>query len=280
MEILLKSKSPDYFLECFLEYLWLKPSNALWRSIESYKFCKVFQRIKTPPILDIGCGEGSFEEIVLENIDVAVDSSRIEIEGAKIKKKKGIIKEIILADAKNLPFKKEVFRTVVSNSVIEHIIEVDNVLSEVKRVLKNGGNTVITATTPDFNRQSIIVSLLRGLRLEKISSIYLTKRNNFFQHHTLIDSEEWINKFEKAKLKVQFWEYYCPKETIRVFEILNLVFSPDWLLGKNPFRDAINFLGQLIGKKRIIDMYKKLVKKYALYECGRKTGAGLILQAN
>ena len=45
----------------------------------------------------------------------------------------------IIGDAKKLPFKDSIFDAIISNSVLEHIFDINSVVHECHRVLKNGG---------------------------------------------------------------------------------------------------------------------------------------------
>ena len=56
--------------------------------------------------------------------------------------------DIIIADARSLPFRKNDFDIVISNQLIEHIIDVDSFLIEINRVLKNKGFVIIS--TPNL----------------------------------------------------------------------------------------------------------------------------------
>ena len=45
----------------------------------------------------------------------------------------------IISDARKLPFKNQIFEAIICNSVLEHIFDVEIVVAECARVLKNGG---------------------------------------------------------------------------------------------------------------------------------------------
>ncbi|MFN6992331.1 MAG: methyltransferase domain-containing protein, partial [Fervidobacterium sp.] len=70
------------------------------------------------------------------------------------------LKDVIITDLnKSFPLKNESFDTVVSMDVIEHLYDVDNFLSEIYRILKNGGKAIIS--TPNLiswrNRLNILL---------------------------------------------------------------------------------------------------------------------------
>jgi len=76
------------------------------------------------PVLDIGCGDGRNSVFVFKNkkIDVGLDPDSRSVTEAK---KAVFIKKRFKAKVQKLPFKSNSFRTVVSNSVFEHIKEDD-----------------------------------------------------------------------------------------------------------------------------------------------------------
>lgn len=106
------------------------------------EFCQK-KRIK---ILDLGCGTGSVAECFMnEHKVVGLDSMRESIIYASkrgIKARKGNIED--------MPFKKESFDVVLCLDVLEHIKNDKKAVKEVYRVLRNGGNLIITVPAFDF----------------------------------------------------------------------------------------------------------------------------------
>lgn len=99
---------------------------------------KIFTNKK---ILDLGCGHGT-DSIVLENFArsvVGVDIQRYK--EWKVLKSRKI--EYIKADASKLPFKDNTFDGVYLKDLLHHANDVNAILSEIKRVTKNGGNVII-----------------------------------------------------------------------------------------------------------------------------------------
>ena len=100
-------------------------------------------------LLDLGCGEGrhALSAYIARDLKVyAVDLSLSDLKTTKSRfiesyesenKKKTL--SIAAADAKNLPFQDNEFDSVICSEVLEHIHDYKSVLSEISRVLKNGG---------------------------------------------------------------------------------------------------------------------------------------------
>ncbi|MDH5771250.1 MAG: class I SAM-dependent methyltransferase [Candidatus Bathyarchaeota archaeon] len=96
-------------------------------------------------LLDLGCGQGYltryFSKLGIEA--VGVDISRKLVKDAK---KNVPSRSFLLADGVKLPFREEVFKTVVLNDVLEHVPYnlANPLLNEIRRTLKVGGKLYIS----------------------------------------------------------------------------------------------------------------------------------------
>ena len=109
----------------------MAPHRALLRSIESRFMVEV---PLLHPVLDVGCGDGHFASVTFsEPIDVGLDPwERDLVECATLRPQ--VYKELVLASATEMPFADESFQTVISNSVLEHIPDVEMTVREIARV--------------------------------------------------------------------------------------------------------------------------------------------------
>lgn len=109
-------------------------------------------------VLDVGCYDGTISALIKEggNEVLGVDISERAVELAK---GKGI--EARVADMSNrLPFPDSFFDVIFAGEVVEHILDVDFLMAEIKRALKEHGFVVIT--TPNLASLGRRILLLLG----------------------------------------------------------------------------------------------------------------------
>lgn len=93
-------------------------------------------------LLDIGCGRGGIGKYFTDT-DVTVVG--VEIDGNALKQAKEY-ESVIQYDLEqgSLPFTDEVFDGVIAKDILEHIIHPASIVSEMFRVLRPGGRTVVS----------------------------------------------------------------------------------------------------------------------------------------
>jgi ubiquinone/menaquinone biosynthesis C-methylase UbiE len=91
----------------------------------------------TGEMLDFGCGRKPYKNLFKVSKYVAVD---IEVSGHSHKNS-----EVdVFYNGENLPFPNEVFGSLFCSEVLEHVFNLEGILSELHRVLKKGAQGLIT----------------------------------------------------------------------------------------------------------------------------------------
>ncbi len=111
---------------------------------------------KVGRVLDVGCLDGTIGELFLKlgNEVYGIDASEPALEKARargVKAQRGNVEE-------RFPFDDAMFDAVFAGEIIEHIFDVDSMLSEIRRVVKPGGAFVVT--TPNlaaFGRRLLLL---------------------------------------------------------------------------------------------------------------------------
>lgn len=199
----------QYYLDHYTKEYWFAPQDVLLRSVEANIISAI--RFKHP-ILDIGIGDGGISRFLFQKkvkIDVGID---IDESGLAKAREIGIYKEVICADAQNMPFKSASFNTVVSNSTFEHIEDDLKAVKEVSRVLKRNGLFFITIPTPFL--ESTVLAIEGNNKKARLALNNLNKRVQHLHYRSL---KEWKKIFRKNNMRVIYYKYYYPEETTKVW---------------------------------------------------------------
>lgn len=190
-----------------LKYLLVSPfSLAFVRSVE----CRLLSKYKMDsPILDIGCGDGLFAKIFFSKQQTiyGIDMDQKEVELARISK---TYKSVKISDALDMPFKDEFFRTVFTNSVLEHTYSLPLALREIARVLKKNGKLYVTIPSDRFTKELFFTKFLAKMHLKILSHLYETFFLRLFKVNkkNLLDVNGWKKEFKRAGLKIEQYQYY------------------------------------------------------------------------
>src|SRR4051794_20314180 len=110
--------------------------------------------------LDLGCGDGRLTPSLRARRIVGADVSEVALERARTRLKELEIELVPLTPDRALPFPDNSFDLVLCAETIEHVVDVQVLLSEVRRVLTPGGRLAIS--TPAHGRMTGLSMLLRG----------------------------------------------------------------------------------------------------------------------
>ncbi len=209
--------SRDYLVD-LLDAYWFAPPVALWRAVElrataSIRFHK--------PLLDLGCGDGLIGQILFGapgSADAGLDPWMGQLQQAA---ELGVYHHTHQGFGHALPYASGYFATVFSNSVLEHIRDVEPVLREVSRVLEPQGRFVFTVPSDAFR------SMLHGyqLRLSKgdtqAAEAYAATIDDQLEHYHYHTPQEWEGLLSRAGMVLLHAHYYMPPEATRFWDRMN-----------------------------------------------------------
>src|SRR3989344_8960779 len=121
--------------------------NQIWKEARDRNRSNIISLLdedSNATVVDIGCGDGQvtmrYKEKILSKEITGVDGVRKRLNAAKRRGAK-----IVFADLEEeWPFKNKEFDVVISNQVIEHVLDIDNFIKEIYRILKPGGYCVVS----------------------------------------------------------------------------------------------------------------------------------------
>lgn len=101
-----------------------------------YQSIKSFSNNISGKILDVGCGHKPYQHLFSSSEYIG-----LEIDSTYNREQK---KADYFYDGKTFPFEDSSFTAIVCNQVLEHVFEPTNLLNEISRCLKPGGNLLIS----------------------------------------------------------------------------------------------------------------------------------------
>jgi SAM-dependent methyltransferase len=197
-------------------YVSLTPlALAFERSLECGIFAsRPFER----PILDIGCGDGIFTSVLFdEKVDTGIDPNATELEHAR---KLDCYSRLIRCWGDAIPEPDGRYRTIFSNSVMEHIPDITPVLAEAYRLLGPGGMLYLTVPTDRFERGAVVSRLLSALRLHALDEKFRRFYNRFWVHYHCYTPQRWSSLISEAGFSIQTIRAYDPKDVCTLNDLL------------------------------------------------------------
>jgi SAM-dependent methyltransferase len=202
------------------DFLWqhlksLPAFRALLRAVEARFYQDLLPLDE--PVLDVGCGDGHFASVVFSQpLAAGIDphpGALLEAQG------RGAYRVLGLALGGALPFPNGQFATVVSNSVLEHIPDVDPVLAEIARILQPGGRFIFCVPGEHFTELLFFTQLFRRLHLEGLARGYERFFDVISRHHHCDDPEVWRTRLAGAGLRITTSFYYFSERALHALDL-------------------------------------------------------------
>ncbi len=224
------------------------------------------------PILDIGCGEGLFAKMLFaEKIDTGIDPNPREIERAR---ELDIYNELIICKGDTIPKPDGYYRTIFSNSVVEHIPDLEPVLREAFRLLAPGGRLYLTVPSDKFDHYTVINQTLTAIGLGDLAARFRAFYNRFWQHYHYHSPAGWEAIARRVRFKLIASHTYGPKGVCLLNDAL-VPFSALELATKRLFNRWTLFPGV----RRVVLYPVYLLARSLLRGAERTNGGGLVFLA-
>lgn len=222
----------DNLTQTHKDYLWLHIKDlpyfrALLRAVES----RLYQNLALPqPVLDIGCGDGHFASTAFEApLDIGLDPWYAALHEAAAA---GGHRFLVQYDGSRMPFTGNTFGSAISNSVLEHIPDIQTVLLETARILKPGAPFYFTVPNHNFDPNLSAARILDKLGLTSLAGSYRRFFDRIARHHHLDSPQVWHKRLEEAGFWVEEWHNYYSHNAQRVTEIGHYLGLPALLYKK------------------------------------------------
>ena len=202
----------NYFLRLYLRDRPLFLSLIRAREAELYQRFLPLKR----PALDIGVGDGFFTKVTFgQEFDVGLDLKNSRINEAR---KLNIYKKLVIYDGVKIPSPNNSFNTVISNCVLEHVLDLKALLKEVYRVLKPNGTFLVTVMAKPWEDN------LFGAKI--FGRFYKDWMRKTQIHRNLLTGQEWDEVFRKSGLKIEKAIGYLTPQACQLIDICHYLSLP------------------------------------------------------
>lgn len=190
------------------------PLHGLWRGIEAAQLTDV---VFEEPILDLGCGHGKFAAQYFDHkLKLGLDLSQKALKRAE---RSQAHQARVLANAARVPVRDDFFATVFSNSAVEHMPPLRDVLREVFRILRPGGTFVFTVPSHLLGKYLFCTSLFEKLGLDSLAEWYIETLNRQKDHLHCYDHKTWEGLLTAAGLEMAHYKYYLCPAVVRAWDL-------------------------------------------------------------
>jgi len=200
------------------DFLWLQLRDlpyfrALLRAVEA----RFYQDLVLPsPVLDLGCGDGHFATIAFERpLDVGLDPWWKPLRQTA---RRGGYRITVHGFGDRMPFSDGYFSSCISNSVLEHIPDVEAVLYEVARVLKPGSPFVFCVPNHQFLQTLSVSRFFDRLGLRMLAEAYRRFFNRVSRHYHCDSPEVWSERLQRSGFTIQCWWHYFSPSALHTLE--------------------------------------------------------------
>jgi ubiquinone/menaquinone biosynthesis C-methylase UbiE len=159
------------------------------------------------PVLDIGAGDGHFAQALLnQKIMFGIDPWWEPLQEAKERQVYGLL---VQGAGDQIPAAENTFPAAMSNSVLEHIPNVQTVLNDVYRCLTPGGKFYFAVPNTRFKTDLWGMKVLKSIGLNALTSNYSKFFNNISRHVNLDSPEVWKARLQEAGFsQVESFNYF------------------------------------------------------------------------
>jgi SAM-dependent methyltransferase len=156
----------------------------------------------------MGCGDGHFASLTFDRqIDVGLDPWTNPIHEAG---RRNCYHLLVQADGARTPFPEGHFASAFSNSVLEHIQNIDGVLAETARVLRKGAPFYFCVPNERYLTELSISHLLGKNYTEWFRRISRVEHAD--------GPQAWQGRLEKAGFQLEKWWHYFSPPAMRMLE--------------------------------------------------------------
>ncbi len=159
-------------------------------SVVRARECELLQGVKfSTPLLDAGCQDGVFVSLLGSlTPDLGVDRDEAALRKAGTQ---NVYRALLKADLGRLPIRTGTYASILSNSTLEHVEDLDAALKEFHRVLKPGGCLVATVPNSRFEDELLLRKLFAFVGAGRLARRYVRLIHRYYRHEHIWVPDKW-----------------------------------------------------------------------------------------
>lgn len=205
----------------FMRYLYDK-------RIKTHQFVRFYQLLATTnyatsrmrrPVCDIGCGDGEFARLLNLNfkVDLGVDVSERSLRRAR---RRRLYKSLLKSEIGDLGLLDKTFNTVICNSVLEHLDDLNGAVDGIRRIMSRNGVLMGTVPIKGWDR-NLIFTKFHGPRYGRLI-------NKLYGHKNVMSIQRWRGLFLKHGMRIVTIKKYV-SQYANIFA--DVLFTERWVSG-------------------------------------------------
>lgn len=194
--------------------------------------CAIVRRAEPElePVLDLGCGDGLFASLACESRPaLGMDPSPTALAEAQTR---AAHRGLACGSATGMPLRSNSIGTIVCNSVMEHIPDLDEALRECRRVLKPHGRLIITSPSERFGEMLLGTRALSTIGMRSAGDGYARWFNAHSFHYHTLSMEEWRQRLDEAGFRVREGWHYLDARSHATFDLMHYLSGWRWIRRK------------------------------------------------
>ena len=172
------------------------------------------------PLLDVGCGDGLFWEVLSRNlvrgdprdleglVGIDIDRNELRLASARLSRMGGDLRQVDITSGeqdRDMEARRGTFRTILANCSLEHVPRLEVALANIKQYLAPDGALFLFVPSLGWSDTLASKRFLRRVGGSRLAETYAGMIDGFFQHHHLYPSWVWRHLLEGIGFRVDLW---------------------------------------------------------------------------
>ncbi|MGI9394015.1 MAG: class I SAM-dependent methyltransferase [Boseongicola sp.] len=194
----------------------VQPATALWRAVEIWEVLR--DGLPDGSGLDLGCGDGALTGVILRYLSNAPEFIGLDYDPDEIQvaDRRGVYASTVCSGGEDMPLDDASVDFVFSNSVLEHLPDLDATIGECARILRPGGLFIATVPAPEFR------DLLRAKgKTGDAREEYVSRVDARLAHHNYLNGDGWEQLLASHGLTMNSARGYLTKSQVQRWEKLS-----------------------------------------------------------